>query len=296
MLYQKLAEAMQRILSKDDERFLLTAAMQGLIDAGLGTKRGKSAYFSAKDKAEMRFWLQAKGFPVEQIDLSGMSRGDRLAVTPFEKAGGDTVKRNRVSIKALAGEPLLIGVEPLKLPVESHLDVDWTKIVDTTGHQSVMVVENYENFNRLHETDFVLPERYRSPLILYRGDPNESRFDNVLKFLTHLDLPVLAFMDADPAGIAISCRLPRLVGMVLPSPEVLERQLRDPKTARKDLFHDQYPVYGQALEMLDAGHPCKLVWDLVSKHAACVVQERWVSGCQCSLAPTLKHTEQHLMQ
>lgn len=285
MLDQKLSEAMQRIISKDDERFSLTKATQGLIDAGLGTKRGKSAYFSAKDKAEMRIWLEAKGFAVEKIDLSGMNRSERLAVTPLEKAGGEAIKRNRVSIKTLAGEPLLIGGKQLKLPAESHLDVDWTKVADKIGHKCVMVVENYENFNRVHESTFALPDRYQSPLVIYRGDPNESRFDNVLKFFTHINLPILAFMDADPAGIAIACQLPGLVGMVLPPLDVLEFQLSNPHTARIDLFHDQHPVYGQALERLDVGHPCKPVWDLVSKHAAGVVQERWIKGCVCTLIP-----------
>lgn len=283
MLNQKLAEAMQRILSKHDERFTLTVAMQGLIDEGLGTKRGKSAYFSAKDKAEMLTWLQAKGFAIEQVDLAGMSRGERLAVTPQEKAGGEAVKRNRVSIKALAGESLLIGGDSLKLPAECHLDVDWTKIADNIGHPCVMVVENYENFNRVHETTFALPDCYRSPLVLYRGDPNESRFDNVLKFLSHLDLPVLAFMDADPAGISIASQLPGLVGMVLPSLDVLESQLNHPHTARLDLFHDQCPVYGGTLDKLDVVHPCKPVWNLVSKHAAGIVQERWIAGQTCTL-------------
>jgi len=283
MLDQKLAEAMQRILSKHDERFPLTGAMQGLIDTGLGTKRGKSAYFSAKDKSEMRVWLQAKGFAVERGDLSGMSRGERLAVTPHEKAGGEAVKRNRVSIKALTGDSLLIGRNHLQLPAGSHLDVDWTKIADNIGHSCVMVVENYENFNRIHETTFALPECYRSPLVLYRGDPNESRYDNVLKFLSHLDLPVLAFMDADPAGISIACQLPGLVGMVLPSLDVLESQLSHPHTARLDLFHDQYPVYGGALDKLDVDHPCMYVWELVSRYAAGIVQERWIAGQPCTL-------------
>ncbi len=283
MLNQKLAEAMQRIISKHDERFPLTAVMQGLIDEGLGTKRGKSAYFSAKDKAEMRAWLQAKGFAVERVDLFGMSRGDRLAVTPNEKAGGEAVKRNRVSIKALAGELLLIGGDCLQLPAESHLDVDWTKVANNISHTCVMVVENYENFNRIHETTFVLPDCYRTPLVLYRGDPNESRFDNVLKFLSHLDLPVLAFMDADPAGIAIACQLPGLVGMVLPSLNVLESQLCHPHTARLDLFHEQYPIYSGTLDQLDVDHPCSLVWKLISKHAAGIVQERWITEHTCTL-------------
>ena len=186
-------------------------------------------------------------------------------------------------VEKQSGEPLLIGGGHLKLPTESHLDVDWTKIADKIGHQCVMVVENYENFNRVHELALVLPDCYRTPLVLYRGDPNESRFDNVLKFLSHLDLPVLAFMDADPAGISIACQLPGLVGMVLPSLNVLESQLNHPHTARLDLFHEQYPVYRDTLDKLDVDHPCRPVWNLVSKHAAGIAQERWIGGCICTL-------------
>lgn len=278
MLDQKLAEVMQRILSKSDERFTLTAAVQSLIDTGIGTKRGKSAYFSAKDKAEMRAWLKAKGFSEEQVNLAGISRGDRLAVTPHEKAGREAVKRNRVSIKSLASEPLRIGGESFKLPAECHLDADLTKVTDNVGHSCVMVVENYENFNRLHETTFALPECYRSPLVIYRGDPNESRMDNVLKFLTILELPVIAFMDADPAGISMASKLPGFVGMVTPSISELESQLSNPRTARLDLFHEQYPVHRGTLDKLTANHPCKPVWDLVSKYAAGIVQERWITN------------------
>ncbi len=61
MLAQKLAEAMQRVLANDEERFALTKALEELIEFGIGTRRGKSAYFTAKDKDEIRAWLEAKG-------------------------------------------------------------------------------------------------------------------------------------------------------------------------------------------------------------------------------------------
>lgn len=163
MLDQKLAEAMQRILSRQDERFTLTATLQRLVDDGIGTKRGKSVYFYERDRQAMREWLEAKGFSTEPVDMSGMSRAERLEVTPHEKAGGEAVKRNRISIKALAGQALVIGGQPINLPEESHLDVDWTKIVSQIGHRCIMLVENYENFNRIHETSFKLPVEYRSP-------------------------------------------------------------------------------------------------------------------------------------
>lgn len=285
MLNQKLAEAMQRILSKDEERFHLTKVLESLIESGIGTKRGKSAYFTAKDKDEIRTWLEAKGFSVDQRVQTGMNRGERLALTPNEKAGGETIKRNRISIKALAGQPLIVGEQNLLLPPESHLDVNWTKVGDQISHSCALVVENYENFNRIHETQFDLPDRFRSPLVVYRGDPNESRIDNVLKFLADAKLPVLAFMDADPAGVAIAAQLPNLVGMVLPPRAVLEEQLRNPKTARKDLFIEQYPIYSRLLDSLPCGHPCEAHWKQISRSAAGVVQERWIQNTELLLKP-----------
>ena len=278
MLDQKLAEVMQRLLSKDDKRFSLTATLQGLVDAGIGTKRGKSVYFTVNDKEEMRIWLQAKGFSIEQVDLTGMPRSERLVVTPNEKAGGESVKRNRISIKAMAGQPLMIGGESIRLPAESHLDVDWTKIAGQIDHQCVMVVENYENFNRIHETKFDLPEDFSSPLVIYHGDPNESRLDNVQRFLARINLPVLAFMDVDPAGIFMANKLPNLVAMIAPAKDTLEIQLGSPQTGRRDLFQSQYLNYDNALNSIPITNPCFPLWQLVGKHRAGIVQERWI-GC-----------------
>lgn len=285
MLNQRLAEAMQRVLSKEDNSFPLNMTLLRIVDEwGLGTKQGKRVYFKEKDRAEMRAWLQAKGYSLEKVELSGMSRSERLAVTPNEKAGGEAVKQNRISIKALAGQALIIGDEAVWLPAFSHLDVDWTKIIDKLGHRCIMLVENYENFNRIHETKFELPDAYQSPLIVYRGDPNESRFDKVQQFLANVNLPVLAFMDIDPAGIAMASQLVNLVGMVTPNLIVLEEQMCSPKTGRRDLFQTQYAGYKNLLDQLPENSPCKYLWTLVSKYRAGVVQERWISATSCTLS------------
>ena len=252
MLDQKLAEAMQRILSRQDERFTLTATLQRLVDDGIGTKRGKSVYFNERDRQAMHEWLEAKGFSTEPVDMTGMTRAERLEVTPHEKAGGEAVKRNRISIKALAGQSLVIGGQPINFPEESHLDVDWTKIVDQIGHRCIMVVENYENFNRIHETTFKLPVEYRSPLVVYRGDPYESRIDNVLAFLGRAKLPVLAFVDADLAGVVIAANLPWFMGMLTPDLHTLNQQLSSPQIGRRDLFQDQYPSFQYAIAGIPA--------------------------------------------
>lgn len=277
MLDQKLAEAMQRILSRQDERFTLTAILQRLVEDGIGTKRGKSVYFNERDRQAMCEWLEAKGFSTEPVDMTGMSRAERLEVTPHEKAGGEAVKRNRISIKALGGQALVIGGQPINLPEESHLDVDWTKIVSQIGHRCIMVVENYENFNRIHQTSFKFPVEYRSPLVVYRGDPNESRINNVLAFLGNAKLPVLAFVDADPAGVVIAVSLPWLV---LPT---LNQQLSSPQIGRRDLFQDQYPSVQNAIAGIPADAPCRLVLDLILKYRSAVIQECWIGRDTCLL-------------
>lgn len=283
MLDQKLAEAMQHILSRQDERFTLTVTRQRLVDDGIGTKRGKSVYFYERDRQAMREWLEAKGFSIEPVDMTGMSRAERLEVTPHEKAGGEAVKRNRISIKALAGQALVIGGQPINLPEESHLDVDWTKIVSQIGHRCIMVVENYENFNRIHETTFKLPVEYRSPLVVYRGDPFESRIDHVRAFLAAAKLPVMGFVDADPAGIVIAVALPGFVGVVAPDLAVLEEQLSSPRIGRRDLFASQYPSVQNILDALPETSPCNAAWNLMVRYRAGVVQEHWLNGAICTL-------------
>lgn len=283
MLDQRLAEAMQRVLSKEDDRFQLTSTLQRLVDDGIGTKCGKSVYFSQKDRDEMRKWLEAKGYSVEQVDLSRLSRGERLSLTPNEKAGNEAVKRRRISVKALAGGALILDGQPIMLPAESHLDADWHRVVGKLGHGCVMVVENYECFNRIHEITFRLPIEYRSPLVVYRGDSYESRLDNVLTFLAEAKLPVLAFVDADPAGMVIAANLPGLVGVVAPDLHILEGQLASPQTGRRDLFADQYASVQNALHEIAQDSPCRPVLDLILKHRSGVVQERWIGRDLCVL-------------
>jgi len=284
MLDQRLAQVIQRVLATNDSRFPVNNSLNRLVnDFGIGTIRGKTVYFTDSDRSEMRSLLVSKGYSADQSDFSGLARHQRLSFSPNEKAGGDSIKKNRISIKALGSLPLLLAGQEMLLPDCSHLDVDWTEIAELVGHKCIMVVENYESFNLIHKTRFTFPAEFNSPLVLYRGDINESRMDNVLAFLRHMALPVLAFVDADPAGINIATQLPDLVGIVGPSVIDLEAQLKD-GTARKDLFYNQYPVYGAMLDEMGKTHCCFLLWSLISKYKACVVQERWINdGTLCSI-------------
>lgn len=287
MFDQRLAQVIQRVLASKRSAFSSNNTLKRLVDDyGIGSIRGKSVYFKDNERDEMRSLLVAMGYSVEMSNLSGMDRHQRLSVTPNEKAGGESVKKNRVSIKALGGQPLVLEKQQINLPERGHLDVEWIGVAEQIGHTCIMIVENYESFNLIHKTRFDFPEEFKSPLVVYRGDANESRFDNVLAFLRYMNLPVLAFVDADPAGIHIASQLPELVGMVTPKAIELEAQLKE-GSARKDLFYSQYPVYSQSLERMDATNCCYPLWNLISKHKACIVQERWIDvGYACSILST----------
>lgn len=280
MLDQRLAETMQRALAATTEPLRLTRAWERLIGLGIGRARGKSVYLTEKDRIEMRLWLNAKGYSLEVTDLSAMSRSERLAATPNEKAGGRAVKLNRVSIKTLHCDTLRIGGESLSLPPTAHLDVDWRTIATSIGHQSILVVENYEIFNRIYDISLSIPPKFGSPIVIYRGDIHESRADNVLAFINAVDLPVLSMPDCDPAGIAIARALPRLAGLVLPPAADLEAMLANPKTARKDLYTNQYSAHQASLKLCNdlPDTPCNRVFQLMAKYSAGVVQERFETG------------------
>lgn len=280
MLEPKIAELMQRVLL--DNRESVTAGASALAihtQYSLGLLRGKTLRFTAHDRAEMATMLEANGFALTPVAASGMSRSDKLgAGVPFEKTGGNAVKVGRVSIKALAGQCLRLNGKTLDLPNGSHLDVNWKTIAAGIGHDSIMVVENYEVFDQIHRISLDLPDDCASPLVLYRGDRLESRQDNVNALLCVLALPVLACVDLDPQGLLIAASLPRLLGVVAPGQEVLNNLLSSPQTGRWDLYSAQL---GSAFATLDAiTEDCAVqpLWEILKKNRSAVVQERWITS------------------
>lgn len=280
MLDARLAEFMQRVVSEGKESVIAgKSSLQLHGEFALGRRIGKTIVFSSHDREEMVAMLLANGYGSHPVDTSGMSRSDKLAAgVPNEKTGGGSVKVGRVSIKALAGQPLNVGGKAMLLPNGSHLDANWAAIAEGIDHSSIMVVENYEVFDQIHRVRFALPSPYATPLVIYRGDRHESRQDNVLAFLNAIMLPVLACGDVDPQGLLIASRLPRFAGFVAPDSPTLEKLLASPRTARSDLYQQQ--VYG-AQDSLDCLSPVSglySLWQLVKRSRAGVVHERWIDS------------------
>ena len=279
MLDQRLAELMQRLLSQEAGTTAVTGTSRRLADElNLGRIRGKTIYLSQGDHAEMRTLLSANGYALSPVDLNGLSRGDRLlAGTPNEKAGGEAVKRGRISVKTLAGQRLLIGNQELLLPPRCHVDAEWRAVLDGMAHSAIMLVENYEAFDQIDQVSFDLPDEFTNPLVVYRGDRHESRQDNVIAFLDAVQLPTMAFVDIDPRGLHIAAGCPNLVGIVAPDALVLGTTLASPATGRRDLFQAQVPGIERFLQVITDDSPLHPLWTLMARHRAGVVQERWLA-------------------
>jgi hypothetical protein len=279
MLDQRLAELMQRLLSQEAGTTAVTGTSRRLADElNLGSIRGKTIYLSEGDHAEMRILLSANGYALSPVDLNGLSRGDRLlAGTPNEKAGGEAVKRGRISVKSLAGQRLLIGNQELLLPPRCHVDAEWRAVLDRMAHSAIMLVENYEAFDQIDQVSFDLPDEFTNPLVVYRGDRHESRQDNVIAFLDAVQLPTIAFVDIDPRGLHIAAGCPNLVGIVAPDALVLETALASPATGRRDLFQAQVPGIERFLQGITDDSPLHPLWTLMARNRAGVVQERWLA-------------------
>jgi len=278
MLDQTLAQLMQRLLEKGATSTPLgTTARRLLNDLGIGRIQGKTLYLSERDQQEMRELLLARGYSLTPVCLKDMSRSDRLATaSPNEKAGGGPLKTGRISIKAFSGKTLNVADKSLSLPDCCHVDIDWRKITNSIRHDSIMLVENYEVFDQIHDLTFELPDNCKNPLVIYRGDKTESRLNNVKAFIDASDLPVLAFVDIDPKGLHIAVGFPRLQGVVAPDYADLNATLDSPATARHDLYKLQLPGVDDYLRSIAEDSPISALWKLLQQHRAGVVQERWL--------------------
>ena len=278
MLDQILAQLMQRLLEQAATSTPLGTTSRRLKDdLGIGRIRGKTLCLSDRDRQEMRELLQARGYSLTPAPVKEMSRSDRLATaSPNEKAGGGPLKTGRVSIKALSGKALNIAGEALILPNGCHVDIDWRTVANSIGHDSIMLVENYEVFDQLHQLTFDLPGGCTNPLVIYRGDKTESRLNNVKAFLDTSDLPVLAFVDIDPKGLHIAICCARLLGVVAPDHSDLNAVLASPATARHDLYRHQLPGVGDHLRSVGEDSPIADLWKLLQQHRTGIVQERWL--------------------
>lgn len=224
-MQKRLIRALLRVVQSPQTTFPASEALLEFHrDYALGLLKGRTAIsFTAAQKTEIYALLLADaGIDAHQVraeDWDQATRAEALDLGVDEKLARGPVKRNRISVKALRGCALRLNGQRIELFPKAHLDVAWDALY-SIGHEVVLLVENYECFNDLDKIagmDSLASELGAEPLVIYRGDPHESRLDNVTQFLARKALPVVLFYDYDPSSLMEAARLQNAVGMLIPA-------------------------------------------------------------------------------
>jgi len=272
---KQTVRALLRVVQSHDDRFAASRVLSDFSSSyGMGRTKGARLLFDRDDKARIREILQVEGIDpsTDPAAWDGISRADAMKLGPDEKFASTPVKRQRVAIKTLPGKPLSIDGRALLLPPACHLDVDGQMAAGLLAHETVILVENWESFNRIHDTDLDFSPAGKNPLVVWRGDRSDTRMDHALGLLRALDAPVWAFVDYDPAGLLIADGLPRLAGIVVPDRERLERDLANGLPKR---YQDQLPMAAAALDA-SKNESVLGLWEILRRYGRSLPQERYL--------------------
>lgn len=253
-------------------------------DYRIGRTKGTTLLFEAEDKARIRALLRAEGIDPGTAPgaWDGLTRAGATRLGPDEKFTATPVKRARVAIKTLTGRPLHLAGQALRLPPACHLDVPGPAVAPLLAHATVLLVENWECFDHLHETCLDISPAGENPLVVWRGDASDTRADHALALLRALAVPVWAFVDFDPAGLLIAVATPHLAGVIAPPQAQLEQDLARGLPRR---YQDQLPSAAAALDGCDS-EPIRQLWAILRRHGRALPQERYLTGDSRQAADT----------
>jgi hypothetical protein len=208
-----------------------------------------------------------------------VGRTDAASLRGNEKWAGQAVSSGLVAVTCIHGRNLLVVGAELALPAHAHLVLPVEDVAETCRHSALIVVENFESFRRCSSwCRRYLAHGGVNPLFVYRGDKDGTRATAVNALLAKTTLPVLAACDMDPAGLGIALTLPRLTGLVAPSPKELDEYLRigtPDGRGRSDLYAKQYAQWAQVLDA-SAHEEIRPLWDVIRRHGQGVVQEAFL--------------------
>ncbi|WP_339080613.1 hypothetical protein [Pseudomonas sp. TMP9] len=274
---KSLIQTLVRICTSSDERF--QSPSKGLKrfceEYNIGRPSGAAMIISAQDKGRVDAILKAEGIDAEMIngvDLNSISRAEALKYAQNEKITDAPVRTARVAVKSLPGRPLLIGGEAIILPAGANLDVAWAQVVELCAHESVLLVENWEAFEAIHRVTLDLSRAGDNPLVLFRGSPVYQQ-DSTSRLLEALAVPVIAFVDFDPAGLLIALGLPHFAGLIWPEESVLIPSFQDA------LNHERYQKQLiQTKATLDRTTNAEIseCWALLRRYGAALPQEYFI--------------------
>lgn len=275
MLSKALTQSLLRIVQSAPEReaFAASAMLRAFAEeSGIGILIGKQVLFPPTHKDRLRAWLLA-----DQIDpttapeaWSGVGRAEALAIGPDEKWAGQQVRAQRVALKTLGGKPLMVGESALHLPAQSNLEWLVADAARRLAHDAVIVVENWETFDRIDDLEVDFAPAGANPLVIWRGGGLRATTGAAMQFLAAYGRPVWSAPDYDPEGLAIASRFPHLVGILTPSFEILSARLEQSRLS--DRYRQQLPG---AQATLDSATNPEIIalWRLVRRAGKALPQE-----------------------
>lgn len=247
----------------------------------IGTISGTTLLYSGADFVRAADLLRLNKIDPETSPDAWAERGrtDSGPLRGDEKWAGAAPSSGLVAVTCLPGRPLLLSNTSLLLPAQSHIVLPVEEVANHCQHSALIVVENFESFRRCGLWNRRYISRCGSnPVFIFRGEKDGTRAGAVNELLRLSTLPVFGAFDFDPAGLGIALTLPRLVGLVGPSPAELDLHLsidRETSSGRSDLYLMQYKQWARVLD--GTSHPeVRTLWEVVRRYGEGVVQEAFL--------------------
>lgn len=274
----RTVQVLLRCVQSSERKFRSSASLMAFCRQyeDIGSVDRDYVNLSDDDKVKIRAILASEGIdPATQPDAwKGISRSEALQLGGNEKLTNQPVMQRRVAVKSLGvGAPLWVGDTPLQLPRGCHLDADFLEL-DVGRHDWIIVVENWETFERI---ELALPHLAfpgTSPVVVWRGAAGSIRADAMLAWINGLTHPVATFVDFDPYGLVIAATLPRLRQVIAPSVAVLKEML---KKGVRDRYLEQLATSKPFLDALD-DDLIRPLWRVIENAGRALPQEIFTSS------------------
>lgn len=274
---KSLITSLLRIYHSQETRFRRSKGLETFRqEYNIGYITGMSIHFNFHDKIAIRALL----LQVANIDADitqpdqweGLSRAASLTLGSNEKLTSVKVRDHRIAVKHLPGHYLALHCQHLTLPEGCNLDINWQWLVKHSRHTHILVVENWETFEHIHQVQLDFSLAGDNPLVVFRGSPIYSP-EYVIKALEALQKPVTAFVDFDPAGLVIAQSLPGFQQMITPPLPLLIAHLQVCKNHQR--YQEQLPQTARELD--NSPHSIiQTLWQLLQSYGVALPQETFI--------------------
>ncbi|WP_417809561.1 hypothetical protein [Thioclava sp.] len=207
-------------------------------------------------------------------DLEGLSRSDALSVTTNEKITRQGVRAARVAVKAAPGQVLKLRGSEIALPEGVNLDITVDDALNFAEYDRILLIENWEVFERIHLLSYAPPLELHAALVLYRGQPHGYTIGAARRFSTKLAKPVHVLPDPDPAGLHLAMTYPGFAGLALPPAEDIRNIIVSGRGV-PERYLDQLPMVEQSLNAC-TDPEIQAYWTIFKETGRALPQEEFV--------------------